>query len=103
MRRELFICLLLVMFTCSLLTASEYEPYEQMEFPDWAIDLRRAETIFFGSLPITFTAVNLSMGIYSSLSGDSSDKTGLTIALTAAASSAIALIDYLIGASGVQE
>ncbi|MBN1797483.1 MAG: hypothetical protein JW822_02835 [Spirochaetales bacterium] len=29
------------------------EPYEEDEFPQWLQDLRRAEIIFFGSLPFT--------------------------------------------------
>ena len=37
----------------------EYEPYTEEEFPIWAHELRRAESIFFGSLAITFP---LSMG-----------------------------------------
>ncbi len=40
----------------------EYEPYEEDEFPIWSMELRRAETIFFGSLVLTFP---VAMGIYS--------------------------------------
>ena len=32
----------------------EYEPYTEEEFPIWSHELRRAESIFFGSLVITF-------------------------------------------------
>lgn len=39
----------------------EYEPYEEEEFPIWTHELRRAESIFFGSLVITFP---VAMGIY---------------------------------------
>jgi hypothetical protein len=39
------------------------EPYRPEEFPGWALDLRRAEVIFFGSLPFslffTFEAYDL--------------------------------------------
>jgi hypothetical protein len=39
------------------------EPYRPEEFPGWALDLRRAEIIFFGSLPFslffTFEAYDL--------------------------------------------
>jgi hypothetical protein len=31
-----------------------YEPYQKDEFPEWLIDLRRGEIIFFGSFPFTF-------------------------------------------------
>ncbi len=40
----------------------EYEPYTKEEFPIWSLELRRAESIFFGSLVITFP---VAMGIYS--------------------------------------
>ena len=40
----------------------EYEPYETEEFPIWSLELRRAESIFFGSLVLTFP---VAMGIYS--------------------------------------
>lgn len=40
----------------------EYEPYEKEEFPIWSLELRRAESIFFGSLVLTFP---VAMGIYS--------------------------------------
>ena len=40
----------------------EYEPYEKEEFPIWSLELRRAESIFFGSLFLTFP---VAMGIYS--------------------------------------
>ncbi len=34
-------------------TDDEYEPYEESEFPQWALDLRRAEVVFFGAIPLT--------------------------------------------------
>ena len=40
----------------------EYEPYEEDEFPIWSMELRRAESIFFGSLVLTFP---VAVGIYS--------------------------------------
>ena len=40
----------------------EYEPYTEEEFPIWSHELRRAESIFFGSLVITFP---VAMGVYS--------------------------------------
>jgi hypothetical protein len=35
-------------------TAPVPDPYTEDEFPEWVLDLRRAEIIFFGSLPFTF-------------------------------------------------
>lgn len=40
-------------------TIPEAEPYEQEEFPQWALDLRRAEIVAFGSLPISLLASRL--------------------------------------------
>ena len=53
------IILLLMLFlltgTVSILYADNNtpEPYEEDEFPQWLKDIRRAEIIFFGSLPIS--------------------------------------------------
>ena len=41
---------------------AEYVPYEEGEFPIWSYTLRRAETIFFGSMVIT---IPLSILLYS--------------------------------------
>ncbi len=38
------------------------EPYEEEEFPRWARDVRRAEIIAFGSLPISLLASRLLYG-----------------------------------------
>lgn len=41
----------------------DYVPYEKEEFPEWTMELRRAEIIFFGSfvvtLPISIAAYNI--------------------------------------------
>ena len=37
----------------------EPEPYAPDEFPEWALDLRRAEIVAFGSLPLTLLASRL--------------------------------------------
>ena len=34
-------------------------PYDVSEFPDFALQIRRAETIFIGSLPVTYAAASL--------------------------------------------
>lgn len=45
-------------------TLPVYEPYKEEEFPKWALDLRRAEVIFFGTIPFTFFASSLSYDLY---------------------------------------
>lgn len=82
----------------------EYEPYTEEEFPIWAHELRRAESIFFGSLAITFP---LSMGAYAlvtslGVQGPSEPYQQALIQLGVAAgvSLIIALTDWIIGAVG---
>ena len=41
---------------------SKAEPYEDSEFPKWALDLRRGEILFFGALPITYAMTSLVTG-----------------------------------------
>ncbi|MFA7671788.1 MAG: hypothetical protein WCY53_05985 [Sphaerochaetaceae bacterium] len=51
------IIIVLLIFSSQLIFA--YEPYKIDEFPQWSVKLRRAETIAFGSLPITVAFVGL--------------------------------------------
>lgn len=64
--RKIIAAVLIVLMIVPPLAADpiqyEYEPYEEDEFPIWSMELRRAETIFFGSLVLTFP---VAMGIYS--------------------------------------
>ena len=64
--RKIIAAVLIVLMIAPPLAADpiqyEYEPYEEDEFPIWSMELRRAETIFFGSLVLTFP---VAMGIYS--------------------------------------
>ena len=56
MRRAISI-LLIFLLSFSLFAEPiefEYEPYEEDEFPVWLSEIRRAESIFFGSMVITF-------------------------------------------------
>ncbi len=67
MRFFSFIIIILILFTFIPLTGEtlpDYEPYEDNEFPDWALDLRRGEVIFFGTIPFTFFASNLSYDLF---------------------------------------
>lgn len=43
--------------------SDEPVPYEEEEFPQWALDLRRGEVIFFGTLPFSllFTSLGYSL------------------------------------------
>lgn len=67
-----FILILSIVFSLSAETIThssfkyQYESYEEEEFPLWSIELRRAETIFFGSLVFTVPVSAMVMGALSS-------------------------------------
>lgn len=72
-------------------------PYEESEFPAFALQLRRAETIFFGSLPISYAAASLTDTLLQQISGPP-DQAAYTrrIVYSLSISLAITLIDLLI-------
>ena len=79
----------------------EYEPYEEEEFPIWSYELRRAESIFFGSLVITFP---VSMGIYAlgkqlgmPTPSETYQEVLIEAGIAAGLSAVIAFADWLIG------
>lgn len=89
------ICILVLVCLASSLFAldfSQAKPYSEEEFPKIALDLRRAEVIFFGGIPLFYPAVNLAMGAL----GKSTDF-ATTIGISCAISAAIAVADYVIG------
>lgn len=93
--------LMIVLFLFPLTGATPVE-YERDEFPQWSLTLRRGETIFFGSLPITFALSSLTYGLAKSLgaSSISSTELGETLFLfstSAALSLTISIIDYYLG------
>ena len=82
-----------------------YELYVYEEFPDWLHKMRRAESLFIGSLPLTFGAVTLAFGavtlaanIFSVNTLESLDNDYLfRIGISAAVSFGVVLIDYILG------
>ncbi len=95
----LLLCILAILSTT--LYAEPLE-YTQDEFPQWAIELRRGETIFFGSLPLTFLAstlmydASLSFGM-DPWTTDDTTKTLYLLGSAAAFSLTIAIIDNIMG------
>lgn len=90
----LFIFLLLfgVCMPAFSLTLTNYEPYTKDEFPKWSLDLRRAETLFFGGIPIAFPLTSLAF----SAAGQNPDFL-TTLGVACAVSATITLIDYILG------
>ena len=92
------IAVLLIALTAGLftplfsLTLDGYEPYRTEEFPKWSLNLRRAECIFFGGIPITFPVTALAFTL-----ANKDISFGKTLAIAASLSAAIALIDYILG------
>jgi hypothetical protein len=97
----------------------EYEPYTQEEFPQWAHDLRRFETILIGSIPITFFFANIGFDTAAYVANDydqnylplffgsSPEKDELRydtrmdrLAVSLSLSAAIAFLDYFLGRLG---
>lgn len=79
----------------------EYESYSDEEFPLWTIELRRAETIFFGSFVFTVPLSALAVGVMENnrlVSFDNNIQSTLaTIGAAAGVSLFIAGLDWIFG------
>ena len=89
------------------------EEYTQEEFPGWLKQLRRAEIVFAGSIPLTILFTNIGYGIYGALSSgvlesssiDSiTESSGLTneerydiLKISLGISGGIAALDFILG------
>lgn len=97
------VILFLLLFTMILSPImAEAEEYSVDEFPDWSLHLRRGETLFFGSLPITFALSSLTYGLAKNLGAPAigTNEVGETVFLfstAAALSLTIAIVDYYLG------
>ncbi len=99
--------LALILIACLAFSVSadpisyDYEPYKEDEFPVWLSEIRRAESIFFGSLLITFPLTTAGYAVASSLGAEiESDNFSLfwqQIGIASCASLLIAGVDWLIG------
>ena len=80
----------------------KYEPYEEEEFPIWSMELRRAETVFFGSfvitLPLTMAAYGIASSLGAPITQNEFQRFGEQALIASGLSLGIALTDYLIGA-----
>lgn len=61
--RKTVAIIMLIVFLPAVLNAAEptiqIEPYREGEFPDWLLDVRRAEIVALGSLPFTTLSTTL--------------------------------------------
>lgn len=103
MRRAIAI-LMLTLLSFSLFSDPikfEYELYEEDEFPIWLSEIRRAESIFFGSMVITFPLTVAGYSVASAfgapIEGDEFSLFWQQLGIASCFSLAIAGIDWLIG------
>lgn len=108
-RGILWMMILLLLLPGQLLVGEELEdesvepiPYDPEEFPHGLRTLRRAEIIFFGSIPITFLLSGLGWELGEAAAGDAyaydDQQHAYNVIITAGALSfGIALLDYLLG------
>ena len=99
--------LLLTLFSLSSETITHssfgyrYESYEEEEFPIWTMELRRAETIFFGSLVFTVPIYSLAVGLLSSQGivnfKDDNKKALVTLTSAAGVSLIVSAVDWILG------
>ncbi|MFA6776541.1 MAG: hypothetical protein WCQ66_06410 [Sphaerochaetaceae bacterium] len=100
-----FVCLFLAfLLACPVFADKlpDYEPYQADEFPLWTYELRRGETLFFGSLAVTFPVTVLAYELINTFGGNLPTTPALDVTLRQAGVAAgislgIAIADYLIG------
>ena len=79
----------------------KYESYEEEEFPLWTIELRRAETIFFGSLVFTVPIASLTLNLMSNqgiINFENNTQSALvTLSSAAGLSLVVSAVDWILG------
>ena len=79
----------------------EYEPYTEEEFPIWVHELRRAESIFFGSFVLTFPVAALCYNIAAQYGMPTPSENYQQVLMQAAWAAGLSLlitgIDWIIG------
>lgn len=88
----LVLCLMGLVAFPAFSAGLEYEPYQKTEFPKWSLDLRRAECLFFGGLPIAFPVSALALNLF-----NKDVSFGKTLGIACGITAVIALVDYIIG------
>lgn len=104
MFKRLLVLLLIITLLASPLFAEaelSYEPYGEEEFPIWTMKMRRAESLFFGSLVITLPVSMLAWSLMANagwVNGETNFSNFLCQAgIASALSLTIATTDFIIG------
>ena len=102
-RRLIAVLLILSLVLCPLFCEAQltYEPYGEEEFPIWTMKLRRAESIFFGSMVLTFPLSMLAWNIMDNAGIVSADSPveafGWQLLMAGTISLGISTADWVIG------
>lgn len=102
--RKIIATLLVLVLSFSLFAdpiSYEYEPYEREEFPEWTMELRRAEILFFGSFVVTLPVSIAAYNIGKSFGMPTPESQGLQALYQFAGAAGLSLIiagaDWIIG------
>jgi hypothetical protein len=108
--KQRFVAVLLIVTLCSTQLYSEDEfaiPYKPDEFPQWTLDLRRAEIVTIGSFPLSFmfTALVYDLSLYAASGFDYTETFGSNrsqddirnlLLISGGVSLAVGLSDFII-------
>ena len=103
MYRKITALVLIISLVLSPLAAEaklSYEPYGEDEFPIWTMKLRRAESLFFGSLVITLPLSVLAWNLMENagwVSADGIQEFGWHLLIAGGLSLSISAADWIIG------
>lgn len=95
-----FLVIAIVLSPLSAEAKLSYEPYGEDEFPIWTMKLRRAESLFFGSLVITLPLSVLAWNLMENagwVSADGIQEVGWQMLIAGGLSLSISAADWIIG------
>lgn len=100
--KRMILCVMVLLLLLMPVFSATGEEYREDEFPEWALSLRRGETLFFGSLPLTcaLTSVTYTLAQNAGMSPLHSTDLGeavIVVGSAAVLSLAVAVVDYLLG------
>lgn len=72
-------------------------PYEDDEFPDGLIKLRRGEVLLFGSLPLFYMFTSMGYDMLVDESYDTNTELAHKMTITVSLSALLALADFIVG------
>lgn len=109
--KKIIIIFMIIVFSISTLSSAklthstlkyEYEEYDEKEFPIWSNELRRAESLFFGSYVFTIPFSTIALSSLRSVNvipsaSTSEENALLAVAVASGLSLFVATLDWVIG------